>query len=559
MYESAELTNLLADTSSNRSVRGEFLTSILASRRALRIEGAIISGQFNLAGISVDVPIELNHCRFENPPVFDGAHLRSLKLSGSTCPGLSAANVRVDGNLLLDDGFTSTRKITLEDARIGGKLGLSNAVLGVAPENASTAKDSEMTTPTEVRADGTPAHIEAVTDEALASEIKELERAQVVEQNTEDTNEDTILGAARLRVAGSLLAKNLEAHGKVELISARIDGLLSLMGAQLSNPGRMTLQGERLRVGESIFLQRKLSSDGCLFFRNASVEGGIDLADATLTARVNCVNLMHASVGRNVSFRRATIDGSVQLTRAKVGSGVNFKDARFTRRSSALVANRLSASTLQARFRRPPLGILLRYASLDVVEDDISSWPEALRLDGCNYRMLDSATDVKLGERLDWLRRDTSHYKPFRYDELMASYRNAGDEAGASRVGLEKQRCRTRTLPWWRRLWGYLQDITVGYGYRNGLALIWVFGFIVIGPIVFSCVPPIRAKDKAPPFDSTLYSADLLLPVVNLGVKDYFVPIGETQLVAAALRIAGWMLTTVIVAGITRLLNRPAR
>jgi hypothetical protein len=47
---------------------------------------------------------------------------------------------------------------------------------------------------------------------------------------------------------------------------------------------------------------------------NANVEGGIDLAGAALAARLNCVNLIRATVGRAVSFRKATISGSVRLT-----------------------------------------------------------------------------------------------------------------------------------------------------------------------------------------------------------------------------------------------------
>ena len=48
--------------------------------------------------------------------------------------------------------------------------------------------------------------------------------------------------------------------------------------------------------------------------------------------------------------------------------------------------------------------------------------------------------------------------------------RASGEDADAREVLLAKQRRRRETLPLAAKLWGYLQDWTVAYGYRPGRA-----------------------------------------------------------------------------------------
>jgi hypothetical protein len=69
------------------------------------------------------------------------------------------------------------------------------------------------------------------------------------------------------------------------------------------------------------------------------------------------------TLGRNVSLRRATINGCVQLTTAKVASAVIFSDAKFIRERSAVMSDRLAASPVSLRFGKQPLGIFLRTRS----------------------------------------------------------------------------------------------------------------------------------------------------------------------------------------------------
>ncbi len=53
-----------------------------------------------------------------------------------------------------------------------------------------------------------------------------------------------------------------------------------------------------------------------------------------------------------------------------------------------------------------------------------------------------------------------------------------------------------------------------------------------------------------------IHALDLLLPIINLGHDSTWNPTGFAQYVSYLLILAGWVLTTAVVAGLTRLFNR---
>jgi hypothetical protein len=100
-----------------------------------------------------------------------------------------------------------------------------------------------------------------------------------------------------------------------------------------------------------------------------------------------------------------------------------------------------------------------------------------------------------------------------------------------------------------------LQDVTVGYGYRIWQVLPWILSLLILGGWVFAHHPPAPGRD-APPFNSIVYTADLLLPVIGFGQSDDFTPGGSTRFLAWALMVLGWALTAALVAGLTRIVDR---
>jgi hypothetical protein len=100
----------------------------------------------------------------------------------------------------------------------------------------------------------------------------------------------------------------------------------------------------------------------------------------------------------------------------------------------------------------------------------------------------------------------------------------------ARTVSLAKHRRQRATLPWYGKIWGHLQDITVGYGFRPMRAAAWLLTLLSFGT--------------------------MLLPVIDFGQEHAYQPIGPWQWLGYALIAAGWILATTIAAGITRTITR---
>jgi hypothetical protein len=197
----------------------------------------------------------------------------------------------------------------------------------------------------------------------------------------------------------------------------------------------------------------------------------------------------------------------------------------------------------------------LRQAQVDSLWDDPAHRPGETRLDGLRYE--DLAPRLPAPARLDWLSRGQAGYQPQPFEQLAAHYRRIGHDEDARHVLLHKQRKRRRTLAPPGRMWGLTQDLLVGYGYRPWLAGLWILVLLAAGTVFFAVTPPVAARTDPPAFSAPSYTLDLLLPVVNLGQETAWSPHGPGQTIAHGLIIAGWILATAVIAGITRQLVRP--
>ena len=68
----------------------------------------------------------------------------------------------------------------------------------------------------------------------------------------------------------------------------------------------------------------------------------------------------------------------------------------------------------------------------------------------------------------------------------------------------------------------WLAYLTVGYGYRTGLAGVWLAILAGFGSQVFNyahqmgLLTPARDKAQQPPFHAVEYALDVLLPIISL-------------------------------------------
>ena len=323
-----------------------------------------------------------------------------------------------------------------------------------------------------------------------------------------------LIRARQLQTRGDLrLDKGFNVSLGVELVGAHIGGVLGCTGGQFSNADGPALNAYGLTVEGSMSCGRGFSATGEVNLVGAHIGGDLDCSGGQFSnAGGSALNLGRASVSGPLRLESAVLEGILDLTAAKTSS----------------------------------------------YRDDQASWPQKLRLQGFVYEAIEGAS-VK--QRLDWLRRNEQGYSPQIYEQLAAVYRAAGREEDARRILIAKQRRRSAQGNLADKLWGWLLDGLVGYGYRTWQAVLWLAGLLILGTLLFGSVyrgdlTPANQPNVQPPFQPFLYTLDLLLPVVSLHVRDAWIAHGGAQVWSVIYIIVGWILATAVVLSLTGLLKR---
>ncbi|MFE6162663.1 membrane-associated oxidoreductase [Streptomyces sp. NPDC056486] len=459
-----------------RTVRAEVLRALLLNGptrdgeiAGLKLTGARITGQLNLMYGTVEHPVRMRSCYFEETPNLYGAQVRALVLSDSCLPGLTAGTLRVELVLRITC-CRITGPVRLAGAQIAGAFFANGAELGTPPAP-----------------DGSPPP-DAPDPEAAREAVLQLNHA--------------VIGT-------DVWAVGLVAHGQVRLNGASVGGQVNFDDAELNAPGGVALHAETL------------------------------------------------SVGTDLRAMRLRAHGTLNLSGARIPRHVNLAYARLSHPGgSALRASSCVIGELWLREAAPIQGAVnLRRSQLDLLHVPAEVWPTQVKLDGLAYQRL--APHLPAERRLPLLERETAGYLPQSYEQLAAAYRTVGDEAAARTVQLARLRRHRRTLPPYARIWGHLQDVTVGYGFRPMRAAGWLLVLLLIGALAFALHHPRPLKsDEAPDFNPVFYTLDLLLPIIGFGQESAFAPEGWYQWLSYLLVATGWVLVTTVAAGITRSLSR---
>ncbi|MFC7882217.1 membrane-associated oxidoreductase [Streptomyces sp. NPDC057376] len=320
--------------------------------------------------------------------------------------------------------------------------------------------------------------------------------------------EGPVLQLNQAVLGADLWAPGLQARGEVRLDGARVAGTVNLTEAVLDRPGGTALKAETL-AAESDVLLRDAEVLGRLELRGARIPGRLDLSHARL-----------ANPGGTALRASSCVIGELWL------------------RACPRVEGALN----------------LRRSQVDVLFLEPEAVPAWVQLNDLTYTSLIPHEPAE--RRLPMLEKGDS-YLPFIYEQLTASYRRIGDDDAARRVQLAKQRRHRRTLPWYGRLWGHLQDVTVGYGFRPLRAGGWLLSLLAVGSVAYGLHhPPPLKPAESPDFDPVFYTLDLLLPVISFGQENAFAPEGGYQTLAYVLIITGWILATTVITGLTRTVSR---
>lgn len=372
------------------------------------------------------------------------------------------------------------------------------------------------------------------------------------------------LRAPTAHFGGRVDLRGTTVDGVLNLVHAHIGGGLRLDGARLIHPEGAALEAGGLVMEGGVYCDSGFEAEGLVGFPGAQLPGGLWMRGSRITVgepdliAFNGDGLAASTVRLSHGF---STDGRIRLRGAQIEDLLTFAGAELRSSTSSLMCVGARAEALDLRFATAPRGrVNLRNAHFTRIQDTPGTWPPSLGLDGLTYDWLESTAPRRRDDvtnRLAWLRRDEG-YCPQPYEQLGVNYRRLGHDDEARRVLLHRQRHRRATLGLTSRLWGYLLDATVGYGYRPWLAGLWLALLTAAGWFVFRTHHPVPNKPgEGPPFHALVYTLDLLVPIGGFGQRDAWHWDGTgPQALAYALVVVGWVLTTAVVAGVTRTLSR---
>ncbi|WP_055525487.1 hypothetical protein [Streptomyces graminilatus] len=367
------------------------------------------------------------------------------------------------------------------------------------------------------------------------------------------------INLASTRIDGPLRMSYCRARGTVRLAGAEIAGALFLDGAEITawDPTEPVLQLHQAVLGDG-FAAPGLRVRGEVRLDGATVGGSIGLDDAELVnpgGHALCARSLE--VRADVRARGLRTQGGLDLRGSRIAGSLDFTRARLSNPGgTALRASSCAIGELWLYRCAPIEGRLhLRRSRIDVLGFESEVAPGEVLFNNLSYTALNPTEPAHL--RLPLLERDGDGYVPYAYEQLAAAYRHAGDDGAARLVQLAKLRRHRATLSWPGRVWGHLQDIAVGYGFRPLRAAVWLLSLLAAGSVTYALHHPHPLKaDEAPEFNPVFYTLDLLLPVISFGQEEAFAPTGGYQFLSYVLVLTGWLLATTVIAGVSRSVAR---
>jgi sRNA-binding regulator protein Hfq len=398
------------------------------------------------------------------------------------------------------------------------------------------------------------------------------------------------LDANGVEVKGAVSMRNgFKADGGVKLLAAKIGSNLSCIGGEFTSKTKTpALDTNSAKIEGNVLLR-----DGF------KAEGGVNLVIAKIAGNLECDGGYFVGNERVPALNAdgAKIDGSVYLRKG------------FKAEGRIVFFNTNVGSNFQLRDVQSPEGatISLRYAKVGTLLNDKNSWPREpnLEVDGFSYDQIGDRAFPNAKVQLGWLQRQPrDKFLPQPYEQLAAVLGKMGLEEDAKKVMIAKNEEHRRHLraPMGRqRFWDWVSFVfewfwykglgrTIGYGYHPWNAFLISLVVIGIGWSAFAVgyhsklITP--TGDKAyvvekdgtrrfkkdgktpqvspdyPKFNAFVYSLETFLPLVKFGIGERWAPNANLGTAGSVLRYylwihitAGWVLTTLWLGGLTRLLK----
>lgn len=359
-----------------------------------------------------------------------------------------------------------------------------------------------------------------------------------------------------LRCEGSLLLRDgFHVTGEVWLFGATIGGNVECTGGRLDAGEGEALNLQGARIDGSVMLRRPFHAAGSINLRDSAIRGGVDCGGGRIDGGAQGAILAdRATIGGMALREGFQASGTVRLNAARLGE-LDCGEASFDSSDYALSCDNVRVDRVFFfRWLNGLRGAVdLSGMQVPMLCDDAESWEGArgrLVLDGFAYGALGGGAPTDAAARIAWLDLQVeshlgSDFRPQPWEQLIAVLRAMGHPDDARAVAIAKQhRLRrsgrlTRGPAFFHRLYGAL----MGYGYRplrllGVAALLWLACALAYwaaaNPGWFGADVPLIRPAGHPPggdvasayrsFEPLIYSADVLLPVIDFGYQGQWTP-----------------------------------
>jgi len=574
---------------------------------ALNLDLASVGGQLFLAdGFIAEGQIRLVQARIAGDVDCSGAAI-GMPEGRDVLVGDAA---EIEGNVLLTDGFTARGSVRFVRSRVGGALRCSGARLTNPGGDALLLRRATIDGNLGLEEIDVTGEVELVGASIGDSLIASGGRFENGERNA------FVADGARIE-RNVELGAGLKANGAVRLVDAAVGGDLHLSGGAVSNQGALALVLDRADIDGNANLDDGFTSDGIVRLVGARIGGELNCAFGTFVAErdyalvcdqasieqnVNLgpgfsangiVSFVHTKVGGGFDCTSAklwnphgialaadaaqigasmvlgsefTAYGEVRMVGAQVHSDIDFSGGRFENlHQVALRAAEADAGGLRLRDAQFRGGVTFFKARAGTLHDDLAtenspgSWGVAgpLLLAGFRYDRFGPGTTWDAPLRFAWLTW-TEAFDPGAWQQLIDVYRVHGRDEDARRaaVAREDDRLERAGLSPTRAAARWVLRVTIGYGYRPWIAGVWAVAVIALFTLALALGPslsPAEGVTGSP--NLPVYAADTFLPIVDLGEAGQWSAAGWLQWAEWIVILLGWALTTIFIAGFTRVVR----
>lgn len=478
----------------------------------------VIAGDELNTGHSIDLSLAkiMGEVRLLGATIGGRLSCRGARIEVKGGNALSMDGVAVKGGVFLDEGFTATGEVRLIGATIRSSLSCKGARIEVKKGNALSMAGANVKGSVALDEGFTATGLVMFNGATIGGQLSCKGATIEVEEGSALS-----MDGANVKI-GAFLDEGFTATGEVRLLGATVSGQLSCRGARIEAKGDKALSMDGANVKGNVFLDEGFTAIGEVRLLGATIDGQLICKGAMIEVKKgNALTMDGANVMGNVLLTHgfAAITSSKPQSSSSSGDDVTA-GAAMTRPTARPTDVEVGSNTKGIVSLK---GTKLSELKLENADGQSSGFDIILILSGATY----TAISAPLGkEDESWFRRATGWIRgdgelrldpgrlyrsmltgqqemallspqeapqkakagvyPATYDVMARVLRETGEERLSTQLLIEKQRQLRKYRSWPSRVLSWLfWDVTVGYGYRPRLALLWAAVVYVAASLVF--------------------------------------------------------------------------